>query len=225
MKDSVDQSLREVHGSVDTSKKKGWFRKLLAFSGPAYLVRVGYMDPGIWATDVAGGSQFGYQLIWVILVSNMMALLLQSLCERLGIVRVRDLAQANREAYPPFVNFMLYILAELAIAATDLAEVIGMAIGLELLFHMPLWLGITLTALDTFFILALQKVGIRKLEAIILGLIAVIGLSLLWEILVSKFVFGDVVAGFVVSILINFALSIAFGVFGVMVLSHIFYFH
>jgi len=225
MKDSVDQSLSEVHGSVDTSKKKGWFRKLLAFSGPAYLVSVGYMDPGNWATDLAGGSQFGYQLIWVILMSNLMALLLQSLCARLGIVRGRDLAQANREAYPPFVNFMLYILAELAIAATDLAEVIGMAIGLELLFHMPLWLGITLTALDTFFILALQKVGIRKLEAIILGLIAVIGLSLLWEILLSKPDFGDVAAGFIPSIPNNSALYIAIGIIGATVMPHNLYLH
>ncbi len=225
MKDSVDQSLSEVHGSVDTSKKKGWFRKLLAFSGPAYLVSVGYMDPGNWATDLAGGSQFGYQLIWVILMSNLMALLLQSLCARLGIVRGRDLAQANREAYPPFVNFMLYILAELAIAATDLAEVIGMAIGLELLFHMPLWLGITLTALDTFFILALQQVGIRKLEAIILGLIAVIGFSLLWEIFLSNPDMGDVAAGFIPSIPNNSALYIAIGIIGATVMPHNLYLH
>src|SRR5699024_5327479 len=200
MKDSVDQSLSEVHGSIETGNKKGWFRKLLAFSGPAYLVSVGYMDPGNWATALAGGSQFGYKLIWVILMSNLMALLLQSLCARLGIVRGRDLAQANRETYPPFVNFVLYILAELAIAATDLAEVLGMAIGLELLFDMPLLLGISLTALDTFIILALHRLGIRKIEAFILGLIAVIGLSLLWEIFLSKPDLGAVAAGLIPSL-------------------------
>src|SRR5271154_5972740 len=127
------KSLSEVHSSVDVRSHRGW-RKLLAFMGPAYLVSVGYMDPGNWATDIAGGSRFGYTLIWVLLMSNLMALLLQSLSARLGIVRGRDLAQASREAYPPVVNFFLYLLAEIAIAACDLAEVIGMAIGLQLLF-------------------------------------------------------------------------------------------
>src|SRR6218665_487441 len=128
MKDK--RSLSEVHGSVSIPDKKGFFRTLLAFIGPAYLISVGYMDPGNWATDIAGGSKFGYQLIWVLLMSNLMALLLQSLSARLGIVRRRDLAQANREVYPKSVNFALYVLAEIAIAATDLAEVLGMAIGL-----------------------------------------------------------------------------------------------
>lgn len=127
-------SLSDVHQSVDMTNSGGLrWRKLLAFFGPAYLVSVGYMDPGNWATDLAGGSQYGYKLLWVLLMSNLMALLLQSLSARLGIVRGRDLAQANRETYPPFVNFTLYILAEIAIAATDLAEVLGMAIGIQLL--------------------------------------------------------------------------------------------
>src|SRR5689334_6184201 len=139
-------SLSEVHHSVDTTstKRKGW-RKTLAFLGPAYLVSVGYMDPGNWATDLAGGSQFGYKLIWVLLMSNLMALLLQGLSARLGIVRGRDLAQANRETYPPLVNFCLYILAELAIAATDLAEVFVMAIGIYLLTGLPLIWGPIIT--------------------------------------------------------------------------------
>src|SRR6185436_10801466 len=118
--------------------------------GPAYLVCVGYMDPGNWATDIAGGSKFGYSLIWVLLMSNLMALLLQSLSARLGVVRGLDLAQSSREAYPPFVNFMLWILAEIAIAACDLAEVLGMAIGLQLLFGLPLIVGVCITVLDTF---------------------------------------------------------------------------
>src|SRR3982750_4621721 len=127
------QSLSEVHNSVVTNKRKGW-RRILAFIGPAYLVSVGYMDPGNWATDIAGGSKFGYQLIWVLLMSNLIALLLQSLSARLGIVRGLDLAQASKQAYPRWANISLYILAEIAIASCDLAEVLGMAIGLNLLF-------------------------------------------------------------------------------------------
>ena len=135
-----DHSLSEVHGSVDTNKRKGW-RKIFSFLGPAYLISVGYMDPGNWATDLQGGSKFGYSLIWVLLMSNLMALLLQGLSARLGIVRGRDLAQANREAYPKFLNFILYILAEIAIAACDLAEVLGMAIGIQLLTGLAADLG------------------------------------------------------------------------------------
>src|SRR5688572_32696042 len=136
-----DNSLSEVHESVDTKRLIGW-RRIFSFFGPAYLVSVGYMDPGNWATDLAGGSKFGYSLIWVLLMSNLMALLLQSLSARLGIVRQRDLAQANRETYPRYVNFMLYVLAEIAIAATDLAEVLGMALGIYLLTGLPLIYGV-----------------------------------------------------------------------------------
>jgi manganese transport protein len=129
---NANESLSEVHGSVQPQKRTGW-RRIAAFFGPAYLVSVGYMDPGNWATDLEGGSRFGYQLLWVLLMSNIMALLLQSLSARLGIVRGKDLAQCNRETYPRGINFILWILAELAIAACDLAEVIGMAVGLQLL--------------------------------------------------------------------------------------------
>ena len=135
-------SLSEVNASVDVTNKIGNRRKLLAFIGPAYLVSVGYMDPGNWATDISGGSQFGYQLIWVLLMSNLIAQLLQALCIRLGLVRGRDLAQASREIFPQPVNIFLYILAEIAIAACDLAEVLGMAIGMQLLFHIPLLWGV-----------------------------------------------------------------------------------
>src|SRR5215203_6384782 len=165
-------SLSEVHQSVDTTstRRPGW-RRILSFFGPAYLVSVGYMDPGNWATDLAGGSQFGYQLIWVLLMSNLMALLLQSLSARLGIVRGRDLAQANRETYPKILNFALYILAEIAIAATDLAEVLGMAIGIQLITDIPLLWAVMITLLDTFLLLWLQRLGMRKMEAFIIALV------------------------------------------------------
>src|SRR5690606_32891649 len=133
-KHTFTPSLNEVNASINTQTPKTKFRRLLAFFGPAYLVSVGYMDPGNWATDIAGGSQFGYQLLWVLMMSNLIALLLQSLSARLGVVRNRDLAQASRETYPKYINISLYVLAEIAIAATDLAEVLGMAIGLQLLF-------------------------------------------------------------------------------------------
>src|SRR4051812_29010765 len=160
-----DQSLSEVHQTVDTTgmhNKPRW-KRIFAFFGPAYLVSVGYMDPGNWATDLAGGSQFGYRLIWVLLMSNLMALLLQSLSARLGVVQGKDLAQCNREVYPRGINFILYILAEIAIAACDLAEVLGMAIGLNLLLGVPLIWGVIITLLDTVLLLYLQKLGMRKM--------------------------------------------------------------
>src|SRR5690242_13956630 len=180
---STDTSLSEVHRSVDIHKRPGNWRKIFAFFGPAYLVSVGYMDPGNWATDLAGGSKFGYALIWVLLMSNLMALLLQNLSARLGIVRGRDLAQANREAYPKYVNIPLYVLAEIAIAACDLAEVLGMAIGIQLLTGLPLAYGVSITVLDTFLLLFLQRLGMRRMEAFIIGLIAVVGFSFLLEII------------------------------------------
>ncbi|MCU0422072.1 MAG: Nramp family divalent metal transporter, partial [Bacteroidia bacterium] len=170
-----DKSLSEVHESVNVPVKKSFWRTLFAFLGPAYLVSVGYMDPGNWATDIAGGSRFGYSLIWVLLMSNIMALLLQSLAARLGIVKQIDLAQASRMQYPKWVNYSLYGLAEVAIAACDLAEIIGMAIGLNLLFDLPLLWGVAITVLDTFLLLFLLNKGIRKMEAFILVLISVIG--------------------------------------------------
>src|ERR1051325_344855 len=145
----TQNSLGDVHETVDvTAHRKGW-KRFLPYLGPAYLVSVGYMDPGDWATDLQGGSKFGYTLIWVLLMSNLMALLLQTLSARLGIVRGRDLAQANRESYPKTINFLLYLLAEVAIAACDLAEVLGMAIGIQLLTGIPLIWGVCITVLDT----------------------------------------------------------------------------
>lgn len=220
-----DQSLSEVHESVDTTAPgKGW-RRMLAYIGPAYLVSVGYMDPGNWATDLQGGAQFGYQLIWVLLMSNLMALLLQSLSARLGIVRRRDLAQANRETYPPLVNFCLYILAELAIAACDLAEVLGMAIGIHLLTGLPLVWGTVITVLDTFLFLFLQRYGIRKMEAFIICLVLIIGCSFLIEMVIAKPDMGEVVKGFVPTVLNNQSLYIAVGIIGATVMPHNLYLH
>ena len=219
-------SLSEVHQSVDTTAthRKGW-RKILVYFGPAYLVSVGYMDPGNWATDLAGGSQFGYKLIWVLLMSNLMALLLQSLSARLGIVRGRDLAQANRETYPKYVNYALYFLAEIAIAATDLAEILGMAIGIQLLTGLPLIYGVTITVLDTFLFLYLQRLGMRKMEAFIIALVAVIGISFLIQILLAKPDLGEVAMGFIPSIPNNTALYIAIGIIGATVMPHNLYLH
>ena len=219
------KSLEEVHGTVETAGKKSPWKRLLAFLGPAYLVSVGYMDPGNWATDIAGGSQFGYTLIWVLLMSNIMALLLQSLCARLGVVRGRDLAQASREAYNPFVNFLLYILAEIAIVACDLAEVIGMAIGLNLLFGLPMIWGVTITALDTFLLLFLLNKGMRKMEVFIIGLIFIIGVSFIIEMFFAQPDMGDLMAGFIPSLPNSTALYIAIGIIGATVMPHNLYLH
>src|SRR5579871_2570941 len=193
------KSLSEVNATVDVTTRKGW-RKLLAFLGPAYLVSVGYMDPGNWATDIAGGSKFGYALIWVLLMSNLMAILLQSLSARLGVVRQLDLAQASRTTYHPMVNFCLWVLAEIAIAACDLAEVLGMAIGLKLLFGLPLVWGVTLTVLDTLLLLVLQSYGMRKIEAFIVALVVIIGISFLFEMMWAKPVLSDIAKGFIPSL-------------------------
>ena len=223
--DTSTSSLSEVHSSVNTmNKTKGW-RKIFSFLGPAYLVSVGYMDPGNWATDLAGGSKFGYSLIWVLLMSNLMALLLQGLSVRLGIVRGRDLAQANRETYPKAVNFILYLLAEIAIIATDLAEVLGMAIGLQLLTGMPLIWGVSITVLDTFLLLYLQRLGIRKMEAFILALVAMIAISFLIQIIWAQPQIAEVAAGFIPSLPNNEALYIAIGIIGATVMPHNLYLH
>ncbi len=222
---NTEQSLGDVHGSVDVSQhKKGW-RKILSFAGPAYLVSVGYMDPGNWATDLQGGAKFGYSLIWVLLMSNLMALLLQTLSTRLGIVRKRDLAQANRETYPPLVNFCLYILAELAIAACDLAEVLGMAIGIYLLTGLPVLYGVLITVLDTFILLVLQRYGIRKIEAFIIALVAIIGISFFIELVLAKPHLGQVIKGFVPTKLNTEALYISVGIIGATVMPHNLYLH
>jgi len=218
------QSLSNVHSSVETETKLGW-RKLLAFLGPAYLVSVGYMDPGNWATDIAGGSAFGYQLIWVLFASNLIALLLQSLSARLGIVRGLDLAQVSKNTYPPFVNFCLYILAQLAIIACDLAEIIGMAIGLNLLFHLPLIWGVSLTITDTVLMLFLMNRGMRKLEAFIMAMIFVIGASFLIEMFIVKPDVIDIAKGFIPQNLSGSSLYIAIGIIGATVMPHNLYLH
>ncbi len=219
------KSLEEVHGTVDPSTQKSWWKRLLAFLGPAYLVSVGYMDPGNWATGIEGGSRFGYTLIWVLLMSNLMALLLQSLCARLGVVRGMDLAQASREAYNPFVNFVLYILAEIAIVACDLAEVIGMAIGLNLLFGLPMIWGVSITALDSFILLFLINKGMRKMEAFIIALIFIIAVSFLVEMFFAQPDVSGIISGFVPSLPNDTALYIAIGIIGATVMPHNLYLH
>ena len=214
-----DQSLSEVHQTIDTTlnKRSGW-RKALSFFGPAYLISVGYMDPGNWATDLQGGSKFGYSLIWVLLMSNLMALLLQGLAARLGIVRGRDLAQANRETYPKKINYALYALAEIAIAACDLAEVLGMAIGIQLLTGLPLMWGVSITVLDTFLLLYLQKLGMRKMEIFIIGLVAIVTIAFLIEIILAKPDAGEMVKGFIPHLQNDEALYIAIGIIGATVM-------
>ncbi len=219
------RSLSEVHSSVPVPPTRGGWRKALAFMGPAYLVSVGYMDPGNWATDIAGGSAFGYTLLWVLLMSNLMALLLQSLSARLGIVRGLDLAQASRHTYPPFVNIPLYILAEIAIAACDLAEVIGMAIGLNLLFGLPLLPGILITALDTLLVLFLMNKGMRMLEVFILSMVALIGLAFLAQMFIVQPELHSVLGGLVPSALSGKSLYIAIGIIGATVMPHNLYLH
>lgn len=219
------KSLQEVNASVPIPVKRGFWKTLLAFLGPAYMVSVGYMDPGNWATDIAAGSKFGYQLIWVLLMSNIMALLLQSLAARLGIVKGLDLAQASRIYYPKWANISLYALAEIAIIACDLAEIIGMAIGLQLLFHIPLGWGVIITALDTFLLMFLINKGIRKMEAFILALITVIGVSFVIELLIVKPDLTQVAVGLIPTSLSDGALYIAIGIIGATVMPHNLYLH
>lgn len=220
-----EESLSEVHRSVKIPEGKNKWRKFFAFVGPAYLVSVGYMDPGNWATDIAGGSMYGYKLVWVLLMSNLMALLLQSLSARLGVVRGLDLAQASRKIYPSWVNIPLYLLAELAIAACDLAEIIGMAIGLQLLFGMPLIIGISITVLDTILLLFLMNRGIKILERFIISLIFIIGVSFLTELIIAQPVISEVMSGFVPTKLDGSALYIAIGIIGATVMPHNLYLH
>ena len=217
-------SLSEVHSSINTQNRSPW-RKLLSYIGPAYLISVGYMDPGNWATDIAGGSGFGYSLIWVLLMSNLMALLLQSLSARLGIVKGMDLAQASRLAYPPFVNFCLYGLAQIAIVACDLAEVVGMAIGLQLLFDVPLLWGVFITIADTVLLLFLLHKGIRTLEAFIVSMVFIVGVSFLAEMFIAHPQLIEVGKGLIPSSLSGNALYIAIGIIGATVMPHNLYLH
>lgn len=223
----ITPSLAEVYRTVPVTGKT-WWRKILAFAGPGYLVAVGYMDPGNWATDLAGGSQFGYTLLTVILISNLMAILLQGLSSKLGIVTGRDLAQACKDHYSPAVSFALWILCELAIAACDLAEVIGTAIALNLLFGMPLPIGIAITAMDVLLVLYLQNKGFRLLEALVIVLIATVGICFLFEILLSKPPLGAVLRGFIPTreIISNPSmLYVAVGILGATVMPHNLYLH
>jgi manganese transport protein len=222
-KESVSVSLSEVHRTV-AIPRGGTIRRLLAFAGPAYLVSVGYMDPGNWATDLEGGARFGYQLIWVLLMSNMMAVLLQTLAARLGIVTGRDLAQACREHYPKAVARILWVLCEIAIAACDLAEVLGTAIGLNLLLGVPLLYGVIITGFDTMLFLVIQHFGIRKMEAFILMLVSTIGICFGIEVFLSQPAWGEMMTGFVPR-LNGESLYIAIGILGATVMPHNLYLH
>src|SRR5215211_367094 len=221
-------SLAEVFGSIKTRPTGPLWRKLLAFLGPGYLVAVGYMDPGNWATSLAGGSKFGYTLLTIALLSNLMAILLQALCARLGIGAGRDLAQACRDAFPRALSWPLWVLAEIAICATDLAEVIGTAIGLNLLFGIPLEIGVLITALDVFLILYLQRLGFRYLEALIITLLGVIAVCFGIQIALADPNWGDVIRGFAptTEIVTNpEMLYLALGILGATVMPHNLYLH
>ncbi|MBW7457108.1 Nramp family divalent metal transporter [Paenibacillus sepulcri] len=224
----VSSSLPEVYRSMKIPKNGSWFRKFLAFAGPGYLVAVGYMDPGNWATDIAGGSMFGYTLLSVILLSNLMAILLQALAGKLGIVTGRDLAQACKDHYSKPVAMMLWVLCELAIAACDLAEVIGSAIALNLLFGIPLIVGIMITVVDVLLILLLQNKGFRYIEALVITLIVTIGGCFLVELFLSKPEISGVLKGFIPSseiITDPKMLYIAIGILGATVMPHNLYLH
>ncbi len=227
-RESTGASLPEVHGSLVVPHGASFWRKMLAFSGPGFLVAVGYMDPGNWATDLAAGSRFGYTLLSVIMVSNLMAILLQSLALRLGIVTGRDLAQACRDSYSKPVGFVLWVLAEIGIAACDLAEVIGSAIALNLLFHIPLIAGVVLTSLDVLLLLLLQNKGFRLLEAIVITLMATIAVCFGAELIFSHPNIAGVLRGFVPQTTVvadPTKLYIAIGILGATVMPHNLYLH
>jgi len=219
------RSLSEVHGSIEVPGHLSFWRRLFAFSGPAYLVSVGYMDPGNWATDIAAGSKFGYALLWVLVMSNVMAVLLQSFSARLGIATGMDLAQACRAMFSRKISWILWILAEVAIAACDLAEVLGSAIGLQLLFGMPLLLAVFVTALDTFVLLLLHHRGVRLMEAFIITLVLTIGICLGIEVFLSRPEWGPIASGLVPALPGAGALYLAIGILGATVMPHNLYLH
>lgn len=221
-------SMSDVHRSVPVQGMHSSWRRAAAFIGPGYLVAVGYMDPGNWATSIAGGSRFGYTLLVVALISNIMAIILQSLCARLAIASGRDLAQACKDAYPKSVSRTLWVLAEVAIIATDIAEVIGTAIGLNLLFGIPLEIGVVITALDVFLILYLQRLGFRWVEALVIALLAVIAVCFVLQIFLADPNWGDVIRGFAptTEIVTNpEMLYLALGILGATVMPHNLYLH
>lgn len=225
---TLGASLPDAHRSVNVPAGAGFWRKIFAFSGPGFLVAVGYMDPGNWATDIAGGSKFGYSLLSVIMISNLMAILLQHLCLKLGVVTGRDLAQACREHYSRPTVWFLWGLCELAIAACDLAEVVGSAIGLQLLFGIPLIWGCVITTLDVMVVLLLQHRGFRYLEAIVVTLILTVGGCFAVELMIAKPAWGGVLSGFIprLEILRNSEmLYVAIGILGATVMPHNLYLH
>ena len=227
-REAANVSLPEVHRSIIVPPTASFWRKLLAFSGPGFLVAVGYMDPGNWATDLAGGAKFGYSLLCVVMISNLMAILLQHLCIKLGIATGRDLAQACRDHYPRTIVWFLWILCEVAIAACDLAEVVGSAIGLQLLFGIPLLWGCCITALDVLAVLYLQNKGFRYIEALVITLIAIIGTSFALELIFSKPSIVGVALGFIPGphIITNREmLYVSIGILGATVMPHNLYLH
>jgi manganese transport protein len=217
------RSLPEVHGTVTTTHPSIW-RRMFAFAGPAYLVSVGYMDPGNWATDLEGGARFGYQLLWILVMSNAMAILLQTLSARLGIVTGRDLAQACADTYPQFVNYPLWFLCEIAIAACDMAELLGAAIALNLLFGIPLLWGVFITAADTLLLLALSNFGIRLIEGIVLSMVTVIAGCMFVEIWLAKPAAGEVLSGLKPHLTPE-SLYVAIAMLGATVMPHNLYLH
>jgi manganese transport protein len=225
---STSNSLGEIHRTVRIPAGASWLRRLLAFVGPGYMVAVGYMDPGNWATSIAGGSAFGYTLLSVALLSSLMAMLLQAICARIGIARGQDLAQLCRERFPRWMSFPLWLLAEAAICATDLAEVIGTAIALQLLFGLPLLEGVLLTVLDTLLILWLQHKGVRWLESFVIGLIALIAVCFIAQLAMADPVWGDVLRGYLPSASVvtdGAQLYLALGILGATVMPHNLYLH
>jgi len=225
---AVLPSLPEVHRTIPVASGASWFRKILAFAGPGYLVAVGYMDPGNWATDIGGGSKFGYTLLSVILISNLMAMFLQALSAKLGIATGRDLAQACREHYSRRTSLFLWVVCEIAIAACDLAEVLGSAVALKLLFGIPLLAGVLITALDVLIVLALQGRGFRLVEAFVVTLIASIAACFAYEIFFARPLWREAVIGFIprAEILHNREmLYIAIGILGATVMPHNLYLH
>jgi manganese transport protein len=223
MKPQATYSLPDVHGSVPTAVPTLW-KRMFAFAGPAYLVSVGYMDPGNWATDLEGGARFGYQLLWVLVLSNLMAILLQTLAARLGIAAGVDLAQACRQAYPRYISAPLWVLCEIAITACDLAELLGAAIALKLLFGLPLLAGVLLTAFDTIVILWLMRFGIRMLESLVFVLVSIIAACFLVELWMAKPVLAEIASGLVPR-LNGESLYVAIGILGATVMPHNLYLH
>ena len=224
--ETTGRSLPEVHGSVSVGGIGGWLRRFLAFAGPGYLVSVGYMDPGNWATDLAGGAKFGYALLWVILLSNLMAMFLQTMCVRLGIAGGRDLAQACRDRYSKPVSFVLWILCEIAIIACDLAEVIGSAVALNLLFHIPLVWGVVITGFDVLLLLSAMHFGFRKIEAIVITLVTTVAVCFAVQVVLSKPEWGALATGLFIPTVPNAeAFYIALGILGATVMPHNLYLH